>query len=444
MRRDLIKTIITGATSLALTMWALSTLAADIKPAKKPNIVFILTDDQGWNSLSTRMDPAVEESRSDYYLTPNLDQLARDGMRFTHGYAPHPICSPSRHSIQFGKTPANLGIVDNNYKNRQHCDPRHALPNLIKEADPDYATGHFGKWHISFTPEECGFEENDGARGNAQTNRESDPKYIYSITKRATDFIDKQVEAGKPFFLQVSHFANHLRFDARPETVAKYNDHKIIDRGVRHRDPIFAAMNENMDDGIGILLKKIEDMGIADNTYVFYMSDNGFEEKGGTEPRRKAWPLAFSKTFVWEGGVRVPFIVRGPGIKPGSVSKVPVVGYDLMPTFLDIIRPGFIPPNDVEGGNFLSLLKQEGKGRISRSEDFLVFHCPQGPRHPQTAIIKYPFKLIMLWHSNETLLFDLDKDMSETADLSKIMPEKTEELHGLLKSYLQRVNAPMP
>jgi len=412
--------------------------------ARKPNIIFILADDQGWTALGEKMDPDVEGSCSDYYRTPNLDKLAQDGMRFSQGYAPAPVCSPTRHSIQFGKTPANIRVTYNNAGKRQHCDPQFALANLVKAADASYVTAHFGKWHISFKPSDCGFDFDDGIRSNSQRSedeRKTDPKFIYSLTSKATEFIENQVKAGKPFYLQISHFADHVRFESKPETVAEYKKREV---GSKHKDPVFAAMNENLDEGVGMVLKKIEELGIADNTYVFYMADNGFDEGHGDERERGAWPLAFSKGYVWEGGVRVPFIVRGPGIKAGSVSSVQVVGYDLLPTFLEIIKPGFTLPAGLEGGSIMSLLQNGGDGAVKRPNDYFVFHYPSGAWPSTTSIIKDNYKLIKSWEDGSLRLFDLSVDISEAKDLAAEFSEKASELDETMTAYLKSVNAEIP
>jgi arylsulfatase A-like enzyme len=189
------------------------------------------------------MNPAVEGSCSDYYQTPNLARLAKEGMRFSQGYAPAPICSPTRHSIQFGKNPANLGVTHNNYRYRQHCDPKFALGNLIKAANDEYITAHLGKWHISFDPDECGYDVSDGSTTNAEGNDSldtEDPKRVFDLTKRAIAFIEAQTKNKKPFFLQISHYADHLKFKARPESIAKYEG---LPAGKKHTNPVFAGMN---------------------------------------------------------------------------------------------------------------------------------------------------------------------------------------------------------
>ena len=442
-RRDFLRTLGIGAAAIGCG----SILSAGCAKRKKPNIVFILADDQGWTGLSERMDPGVEGSYSDYYQTPNLDRLAQSGMRFTRGYAPAPVCSPTRHSIQFGKNPANLGVTHNNPRYRQHCDPRFAMANLIKKANPEYTTAHLGKWHVSFSPDACGYDVSDGRTNNREGDTSTDPedpKRVLDLTRRAIAFMEEQGEAGRPFFIQISHYADHLKFKSSPGSRAKYEN---LPRGEKHRDSVFAGMNEDLDRGVGMILDALDDLGIAEETYVIYMADNGFDENRQPAPVRrelKAWPLSYSKGYIWEGGIRVPFLVRGPGIVSGTVCRTPVVGYDVLPTVLSIVNPDYEIPEDIEGGTLLPLCLRNGNGEIDRPNDFLVFHYPMGGWPTQSAIMKGEYKLIKTWAFDRLELFNLREDISEMKDLSKSLPEKTEELHRDLMDYLKRVDAVMP
>ena len=183
------------------------------KETQKPNFIIILTDDQGWNALSTLMDPDIPGSGSTYYQTPNLDQLAKEGMRFSRAYSSGPTCSPTRHSLQFGRTPASLQIFFPYHKKNKDIDAKdnESLANVLKSHCPEYVTAHFGKWHIGRTPEKLGFEINDGNNGNLRSSpdTENDPKYTFSLTKKAIGFLEKQKKANKPFLLQVSYYADH-------------------------------------------------------------------------------------------------------------------------------------------------------------------------------------------------------------------------------------------
>jgi len=427
-----------------LIMFAVLALASAVMAAQPPNIILILADDQGWTGLSAQMDPEVPGSKSDFYQTPNLERLAKEGMCFSQGYAPGPVCSPTRHSIQFGMSPAKTRVTFNAAGNRQFCVPALALPNLIKRADSRYATAHFGKWHVSLKPEECGYDVSDGSTGNGDgnpKNQPDDPKRVSEVTSRSVAFMERQVAAGTPFFMQVSHYADHLALKSSPAMLEKY---QALPPGKHHNDPVFAGMNEDLDQGVGGILDAVDRLGIKNDTYIIYMADNGFDEGHGTHAERGAWPLSHSKGFVYEGGIRVPFIVRGPGIEANSFSKIPVIGYDLMPTFLELIKPGFLLPDVTEGGSMLSVLKNGGIGEIKRKNDFFIFHYPSGSWPAQTSLIKGDYKILKSWETGRVELFNLRTDISETKDLNQSMPEKTEELHGAMMDYLKSVNAIIP
>ncbi|MCP5111893.1 MAG: sulfatase-like hydrolase/transferase, partial [bacterium] len=260
------------------------TLAALFGPvlgmgASAPNVVLILTDDQGWTGTSVQLNPNVADSKSDFYRTPALERLSREGMRFSNAYAPHPNCSPTRLAIQTGKSPAQLRMTDiiNRgsgafYEGHPLIPPQHinALPHeeltiaeLIKAARPEYATAHFGKWHLAGGgPGEHGYDFHDGPTGNRDGNRKIplNPKRISGVTRRAGDFLTKMAQEKKPFYLQISHYAVHLGIETLDETVAKY---AVTERGVRHNHPGHAAMTEDLDSGIGRVLEKIDELGLA-------------------------------------------------------------------------------------------------------------------------------------------------------------------------------------
>ena len=416
--------------------------------AKDPiNIVFILADDQGWNAFSAQTDPDDPASKSDYYQTPNTDRLIREGMTFAQSYAPAPVCSPTRHSIQWGISPAKTRVTHNNSQHKQFCEPELAMANLIKKADERYVTAHFGKWHISVPPEQCGYDESDGdtANGEGSDSKDAeDPKRTSEVTDRAVEFLNRKAEAEQPFFMQVSYYANHLEFKSSQETLEKY---KALPPGKRHSDPIFAGMNEDLDTGFGRILDTLDRLGLSEETYVIYTGDNGFDESPRElhgNPKRKAWPLSYSKGFVSEGGIRVPFIVRGPGVVAGSASRAPVVGYDVLPTVLNLINSNYALPKEVEGGSLVSVLENAGKGEVKRENEYMIFHYPTGVWPAQSAIIVDDYKLTKYWAYDRLELFDLRKDLSETKDISGSNPERAERMHRLLMGYLDGVSAVKP
>ncbi len=218
---------------------------------EKPNFVFILADDQGWNSLSISAHPDIPGSGSSHYRTPNLDQLARDGMSFSQAYAPAPTCSPTHYAIQFGRSPSSLGIwgADNLGKDIE-AGPADALANRIKAADPDYVYAHMGKWHVAWEPSELGYnidEYGDGhepyaPNGEDRNNLDSldpdDPRFIFSSTRKANAFMQEQVQEGNPFYSQILHYANHLAYQALPESIEKYKTLYAKDATPYQNDPV--------------------------------------------------------------------------------------------------------------------------------------------------------------------------------------------------------------
>lgn len=407
--------------------------------APKPNFVFILADDQGWTGTSVRMMPERPDTASDFHHTPVLEKLARQGMRFSNAYAPHPMCSPTRHAIQFGMSPATLNITRGARAEGVNAEEDDAFVNVLKRADPDYAAAHFGKWHIYCAPSKLGYDASDGQTGNAEgtaPNPDVDPKRIFSLTERSIGFMEEQVRKSRPFYLQVSHWAVHGPNQALPSTLEKYSGKNP---GERHSSVPLAAMTEDFDRGIGLLLDKIEELGIADHTYIIYMSDNG--APGGRRSPGANLPLKGAKSDAWEGGVRVPMIVRGPGIAAGSSSDAPVIGYDLFPTVLDFVRPGFALPESLEGGSLRKIWENEGRGTVARDVEHFVFHFPSGVggmfNRPESSIRLRNHKLEKFWDTGEVQLFDLDTDLEEEKNLAESLPEVAAQLHARLNQHIR-------
>ena len=299
-----------------------------------PNFILILSDDQGWNGTSYEMIPGSDYSKSDYYETPNIENLAKSGMVFSRAYSPAPTCSPTRYAIQFGQTPARLKHIRVSM-NVDHIDHKGmtTIPRALKRIDSNYVAGHFGKFGMYSEPINFGYDFSDGMTGNIDGNidgtvqtkwlpqHDVDPKQIFGITKRSLSFMEEQVKQDNPFFLQVSHYAVHSDLVTRKEIYEKY---KEKNRGRYHENSSIAAMTEDMDLSVGKIFEKVKELGIEDNTYVIYMSDNGAVEqilgskKTNKENRGYNYPLRHGKGTLYEGGIRVPFIFSGPGIKPGS------------------------------------------------------------------------------------------------------------------------------
>lgn len=434
-----------------------------------PNIIFILVDDQGWTDLGARMDSRVKDSKSDYYETPNIDELARRSFRFSSGYSPSPICTPSRASILTGKSPQLLGftdILESRPGSRRFSDlyagkkligplPVTGFPDeeityaeFIRErVTEDYALAHFGKWHVGGGgPGRHGFEAHDGSTGNHNVNAHSEdpnPKDVFGITGRAISFMKTQVYSGRPFVVQLSHYANHVPLSAMHESVAKY---RAKDAGERHTNPVYAALNEDLDTSIGRLTASLEELGVAGNTYIVYTSDNG-GSRNIKFPATNNAPLREGKTWLYEGGIRVPFMISGPGIEPGE-SSATVIGWDLFPTFCAILKCDGELPQGVEGGNLLPLLRGEAQTVERPAGDALFWHFPHyltaKGTTPQSAIRVGNHKLIKFYDLEETQLFDLAEDLGETTDVSTKLPGAAASLEKQLDAYLIEIGARMP
>ena len=449
-----------------LTLIILSVLyGCKLAPTKSnktsPNFIIILADDQGWNGTSVQMMDDEIQSKSDYHQTPNIEALANRGMRFSSAYASAPVCSPSRYSIQFGQTPARLKMIRVGM-NTNHINHQAALtiPKLLKSMDPNYTAAHFGKWGIDVDPSVLGYDYSDGITGNKEGgfNYKSskkiqwgntiteDPKKIFSTTQSAIDFVESQAKSQTPFFLQVSHYAVHSDIMMREETLEKYKDKE---KGVYQKHPGFAAMTEDLDSGVGLLLDRVKELGLESNTYIIYTSDNGavpvmppkrFYKQGSN------FPLSRGKWDAMEGGIRVPFIVAGPEITAGAESTAPITFSDLLPTIVDLSGIKNINKNDLDGGSFKSILVNDGEGVVKRFSEGLVFHVPYengiALKRAHSAIIIEDFKLIKFYDTNELLLFNINQDLEEKKNLAAMFPEKLKTLEAALDSYLHKVKAP--
>lgn len=428
----------------------------------QPNIVLILADDMSWVGTSVQMDPSRPDSKSDYHSTPALERLAAEGMRFSDAYAPHPNCSPTRLAIQTGKSPSRLNMTDiinrnsgQFYEGLPMVPPQHSnhipheettIAELLKRHRPGYVTAHFGKWHLGGGgPGRHGYDDHSGPTSNREGNSGApDPKRTVSVTTRALDFLRHRGQAGEPFFLQVSYYAVHLGVFAFEGTVSQFD---AKPRGQRHKHAGHAAMTHELDSGVGRILDALDRLGLSDNTYVIFTSDNGtYHEQGRTEISTNA-PLRGQKASTWEGGIRVPMLVRGPGIEAGVVSRVAVSGTDLYPTIADMARVQAELPDGIEGASLLGLLHSGGKGVLSRRFGSLVWHFPHYQTlkgtTPMSSIRVGNWKLVKHYETGNVLLFDLSADLGESQDLSAKQPQVTRRLERQLAEYLESVEAPM-
>ena len=452
-----------------LTLLIVFVCVLNLTAGESPNIVLILADDQGWTGTSVRMDNQIPGSASDLYKTPSLERLASQGMKFSNGYAPAPNCSPTRMSIQTGMTAARLGATDiisvvprggraGGFYTRYYVNkplvvplPISDLPDeeitiaeMLKQHNANYQTAHFGKWHMGGgSPSQHGYDQHSGTTSNQEGRAgEPDPKRTSEVTRQATDFMKQQVDQGKPFFVQVSYYAVHTPILAKKKTIDQYAQA----RSRQHLNRGYAAMTDELDQGLGAILDQIDELKIDKNTYVIYTSDNGGEVSEGTITNNV--PLAKGKTHVWEGGIRVPFIVRGPGIASGTQSDVPAVGYDILPTIAQWIGVQRGLPDSLDGGSLADVLRQAGKGTVKRGTESLIWYYGAYRNHkhvtPEAAIRRGPHKLIWEIESDAARLFDLSLDIAETTDLARFRPEIAREMKRELKAYLAKVGAKLP
>ena len=430
------------------------------KKERNPNFIIILVDDQGWNGTSVQMMDNEINSKSDFYQTPNIEKLAKKGIRFSSAYASAPVCAPSRYSIQFGQSPARLKMIRVGM-NTNHIDHSSdfTIPKQLKKINPNYKTAHYGKWGMDSNPKILGYDKSDGATKNKQggfnydsnklqwsNNFDEDPKKIFSITQRAIQFITKNHKNKNPFFLQISHYAIHSNLIMRKETFEKYNNKKA---GEIHDNLGLASMTEDLDTSVGYILDKLKELGIDKNTYVIYSSDNGSVPI--IMPRKNYkkgynYPLKRGKWDATEGGIRVPFIVSGPHIKPNSQAETPISFSDLLPTIIDLAGGKENLKNEkFDGGSFKQVLFNKSK-KIKRNFNGIVFHVPYENKialeRAHSAIIVDKMKLIKFYDNNEIKLYNLKNDINENENLVLKRKKIAHNLELKLSNYLFDVKAP--
>ncbi|HMZ20898.1 MAG TPA: sulfatase [Blastocatellia bacterium] len=457
MKRLCCESFLLGLIAL-LTISIIVGAASDSVPVQRnsaqrpPNFIVLMGEGQGWNSTSVQMDDAMPASKSNFVQTPNLERLAREGMRFANAYAASPRCTPSRAALLTGKSAALLRMTFVGQGARGEADDSRKLippqPSLeLPEAETTiaellkgagYATAYFGKWHVGrLNPSRHGFDENDGANNNGgpENSGEPNPKQAYLTTEKGIDFVTRQTKAGKPFLLQISQYAGRNEAEAKPETVEA-----VRKRGGDARQIGTAAVAEDVDINIGLLLKKLDELGIAVNTYVIYTTDHG-------SPGRGNGPLNNGKGSLLEGGIRVPFLIRGPGVKAGVCSHTRVTSIDLLPTIAELANLKTPLPKSIEGGSLAPVLLGDGKAVVKRSREDLIFHFPHYDLDndgPASVLFLDNLKAYKSYETGELRLFDLSKDIGERNDLVKQMPDKAAEMERRLNEYLKAVNAQMP
>ena len=442
---------------LALSLVALQFCApAAVKAATRPNFIFILVDDLGWTDLGCQ--------GSKFYETPNIDRLANQGLRFTQAYSACTVCSPTRAALMTGKYPARLHITD--------WITGHVRPNAklkvpdwqmhlpleersIAEAlkDAGYATASIGKWHLGgteFFPDKQGFDVNIGGYDKGQPPRYFAPYGIPTLPEgpkgeflsdRLTDEALKFIEQNKskPFFVYLPHYAVHTPLMGKPEVIVKYQA-KADPNNPQH-NPTYAALVESVDDSVGRILKKLEELKLTDDTVIFFNSDNG-----GLVLREVTsnLPLRAGKGSAYEGGVRVPLLVKWPGVtKPGTTCDMPVITPDYYPTILEIAKLNPAKNQVLDGKSIIPLLEQADAPR----REAIYWHYPHyhpGGATPYSAIRDGDWKLIEFHERNQIELYNVKDDIGEKSDRATSMPDKAKQMREKLHTWRKQVGAQMP
>lgn len=443
-------------------------LALPSQAQEKPiNIVFILTDDMGWMDLRCQGNEKLN--------TPNIDALARQGVRFTDAYAASPVCTPTRASLMTGKAPARLNILQHGAdiaafwpKDRKIQPPEieHILPleeNTIAEKlkAAGYATSHFGKWHLSgtrpnkknpesggedFYPDKQGFDVNVGGCGKGGPPTYFDPYKIPTLEPRKTGeylsdrLADEAVQwmranKEKPMFLSFWMYNPHWPFEAPTHLIKKYEGKE----GPGLVNPIYGAQIEATDLAVGRVLDELEKLGIANNTLVIFTSDNG-GWSGATDNS----PLKKGKGYLYEGGVRVPLIIRWPGVtQKNQLESAPVISMDLTATMLDAAGIELNESEPLDGSSLKPLLKGE-----PRKSEPICIHYPHWSFHkdnrPGSTIRIDQDKLILRYDDDSIELYDLEADIGETENLAEKKPELAKKLRNELEAWLKETNAQKP
>ena len=414
----------------------------------KPNIVFIIIDDLGWKD--------VGYMGSTWYETPNIDRLARQGMIFTNAYANAANCAPTRACLLSGQYSPRHGVFTVAKPDRGDSKNRRLIPiENSRKISPDkitiaealkpagYVSAAIGKWHVADPPQQRGFDvglnKYEIGNGYEEGHFNKDSEYLTDrLTREAVEFITKNKD--EPFFLYLAHYAVHTPIQAKEEMIAKYETKDTVGC---HNHPTYAAMVESVDESVGRVMKKLEDLGVADNTVVIFMSDNGGLSTSEGHPTSNV-PLRAGKGWLYEGGIREPMIIKWPGAaKPGSVCSEPVTSTDFYPTMLEMAGLPLKPKQHIDGVSLVPLLK--GKKTLNREAIFWHYpHYGNQGGSPGGAVRAGDYKLIEFYEDNRVELYDLKKDISEKNNLAGKMPGKAAGLRRILQAWRKDVNAQMP
>ncbi len=449
---------------LSLFLLSLASFAEDA-----PNFIIIYMDDLGWHQTSVRMMESEPSSRHSFYKTPNLERLAQMGMRFSNGYAPTATCTGSRVSIQFGQTSARTQYryVFDVYHKKQRPEGyagQYSLADAVKTADKNYVAAHFGKGmteklklvNYDITDEYEQYAPNGNLHGekiDIPSRKDlplDNPKRIYSLIDESMKFL-KEIAGKRPFLMMVSHYSVHVphaasqkymdKWQAKYDALEKPLDKEELRLFERECKPLYGAMLEETDQHIGILLDYLEKTGQLDKTYFFFTSDNGSECIPLTrENRRYNGPLQEGKYSCFEGGIRVPFVVAGPGIQAGTFCDVPVVQWDLLATLHDLSGNRIPLPEDIDGGSLRDVLFNGNKGKVRRNAPGIIHHFPSHYQVPISAIRIGDYKFMRNMNTDEVKLFNVAEDYREEYDLAQKMPKKVASMDKILRTYVKEVD----
>jgi len=477
-RREFIKTMVGSLTATVLCPRSpIGVAAANKKPL---NFVFFLVDDFGW------MDIGVNNPNC-FYETPNIDRLARSGMNFTNGYAANPVCSPTRCSIMTGKYPSRLGATNwfsgvrtGRFKGAPLNDWMPLEEVTLAEAlkEHGYKTAFLGKWHLGteekYWPENQGFDVNIGGWSVGSPKggyfapfdnpRLGDYPKGSHLPKVLADESLKLLDQYKNsrFLLYLAFYSVHTPLQGREDLVAKYKAKRrtVLDADEREFGPeeqvwpvkderqvrlrqahaVYAAMVEAMDEQVGRVLDKLEELGIADHTAIFLTGDNGGLSTSEGSPTSNL-PLRGGKGWVYEGGIREPFLIRWPGVtKSGSACDVPVISTDFYPTILDMAGLPLKKNQHLDGISLVPLLK----GATSIDRDALYWHYPHYSNQggfPAGATRMGDWKLIERFEDGRVHLYDVQMDIGEREDLATQYPQRVEQMRAKLHAWYKQVGA---
>ncbi len=431
-----------------LGLWLALTVIMDARAAQ-PNVIIILADDLGWADLGCYGNTFNE--------TPNIDKLAKQGMRFTQFYA-GPVCSPTRANLMSGQDQARFGIT-------QHI-PGHKRPyaKLIDPVVPlqlplavetfaerlrgaGYQTGYMGKWHLGgagFSPAEQGWSTVRETQGHTVTAKIDEKavgkRTVEFLTDKAVEFVEQH--KSKPFLLQVSHHAVHIPLTTTPELLAKYQAKKAM-AGYPSR-PEYAGLLEELDQSVGRIMDAVDKAGIAGNTLILFLSDNGgleHEQSGRIVTSNQ--PLRGEKGTLYEGGIRIPAIARWTGMVPaGTRCDTPSITMDVYPTLLELSKASAAEKQPQDGVNLAGVLK-DPKAKLKR--ETLYWHLPHYHHStPASAIRQGDWKLIQFYETDVVELYNLKEDLGEKQNLAAKEAGRTKELKTALAEWRQKVNAQMP